>query len=70
MPEKKPYVPSVGEVEPYRYSVTCWRDDCPGSLDTYGGAWVLDYAKEHVAQYGCSLTVHLQATIEVVPNAL
>jgi hypothetical protein len=55
--------------KPYRYSVTCWSDDCTESLDTYGGVEVIDYAREHVERNGCALQVQVQSIIEVHPNA-
>jgi hypothetical protein len=59
----------IGEPVPYYYSVTCWRDDCPGGLDTYGnGPWVIDLAKEHVEEFGCTLNVEVKSHIEVKPQ--
>jgi hypothetical protein len=64
---------NLAEIVPqpaYRYTVICWRDDCPGSLDTYGGAEVLAMAREHVEEFGCSLQVEAKAIIDVRPVQL
>jgi hypothetical protein len=59
---------AVSDPVPYRYEVTCWRDDCPGALDTYGGEWVIDYARQHVEKHGCTLQVQVKSTIDVRPS--
>lgn len=62
--------PMIGETKPYRYEVSCWKDDCPGSLDTYGNTdEVLKYAQEHATEYGHSLKVQVKSIIEVTPEA-
>jgi hypothetical protein len=52
----------------HRYYAICWRDDCPGSLDTYGGDDILEIVREHVAEHGCEVRVRVESYIEIRPK--
>lgn len=58
----------IGQLEPYYFSVTCWNEACPASLDTYGGPEVIDMACEHAETYGCTLRVEVKSHIEIKPE--
>lgn len=57
----------VAALPPYRYTAICWRDDCPGALDTYGGEEVIEIVREHVRDYGCTVKIEAKSIIDVRP---
>lgn len=53
---------------PYRYTVICWDDDCPESLDTYGGESILELAREHVEKHGHEMRIQAQSLVVIRPK--
>lgn len=59
---------TIGPMEPYRYTVICWDDDCTEFLDTYGGPEILELARKHVEKHGHALDVQIKAKLRIEPS--